>query len=326
MAEILVDGAGNQISGGAGFMMDTDTAFQWSDGTWHSVPESRKGSGSGPVSSFLSDAATIPARSVDQIFGTEPGATTTPFVYPDTPNPYARELQEERARLQGIAGGMMSPTEAKAREEAAASARMMEGLARGLPTQYGATRGRMGRGATAALTARQGQDLNVLRAQQQAAARQQGLAITAALDAQHRQESQDQASALLAQRIAERKQLEKRRDQKQAFIGTTTEAAIGGGTAPAPSDRRVKKNIRPGGSDVEQMLNAISAKTYEMKDGGGPQVGVIAQDLQRGGPMGKGMVGKDNGVLTVSAGPSPVLAALAYLNDKIDRMTEKKRG
>ena len=227
----------------------------------------------------------------------------------------------------------MSPTEAKAREEAAASARMMEGLARGLPTQYGATRGRMGRGATAALTARQGQDLNVLRAQQQAAARQQGLAITAALDAQHRQESQDQASALLAQRIAERKQLEKRRDQKQAFIGTTTEAAIGGatggaaaGAAPAPSDRRVKKNIRPGGSDVEQMLNAISAKTYEMKDGGGPQVGVIAQDLQRGGPMGKGMVGKDNGVLTVSAGPSPVLAALAYLNDKIDRMTEKKRA
>lgn len=306
--------------------LDTDdplvqmTPFGWAK----MAPTSSQGPGT--VEDLAMAVATAPAAIVDYIFDTAPGSTTTPFIYPDTPNPYARELQEERARLQGIAGGMMSPTEAKARQEAAASARMMEGLARGLPTQYGATRGRMGRGATAALTARQGQDLNVLRAQQQAAARQQGLAITAALDAQSRQESQDQASALLAQRIAERKQLEGRRDQKQAFIGTTTEAAINAKTKPEPSDRRVKKNIRPGGSDVEQMLNAISAKTYEMKDGGGPKVGVIAQDLQRGGPMGKGMVGKDNGVLTVSAGPSPVLAALAYLNDKIDRMTEKKRA
>jgi len=272
------------------------------------------------------DALTAPARYVDELFGTAPGATETPHEYPDTPNPYARELAAERARLQAIAGGMMSPIEAKARQEAAASARMMEGLARGLPTQYGATRGRMGRGARAALTARQGQDLSVLRAQQQAAARQQGLAITGAMDAQQRQEAQDRMSGLLSQRIAERKQLEERRDQKQAAISTGVEIATTAAEAADKSDRRVKKNIRPGGSDVEQMLNAISAKSYEMKDGGGPQVGVIAQDLQRGGPMGKGMVGKDNGVLTVSAGPSPVLAALAYLNDKIDRMTEKKRA
>jgi hypothetical protein len=182
----------------------------------------------------------------------------------------------------------------------------------------------MGRGATAALTARQGQDLGVLRAQQQAAARQQGLAITGALDAQKRQEAQDRANALLKQRIAERNQLEGRRDQKQAAISTGTQ--LGLKALESQSDKRVKKNIRPGDSDVEKMLNAISAKTYQMKSGGGPKVGVIAQDLQQGGPMGEKMVGKDNGVLTVSAGPSPVLAALAYLNDKIDRMTEKKRA
>ena len=278
------------------------------------------------VGDSLWDFMTAPARYVDEFFGTAPGATETPHEYPDTPSPYARELAAERARLQAIAGGVISPVEARAREEAAGSARMMQSLARGLPTQYGATRGRMGRGATAALTARQGQDLSVLRAQQQAAARQQGLAITAAMDAQQRQEAQDRATGLLAQRIAERKQLEERRDQKQAAISTAIEIAKEGVKANEKSDKRVKKNIRSGDSDVEEMLNAISAKTYQMKSGGGPRVGVIAQDLQQGGPMGEKMVGKDNGVLTVSAGPSPVLAALAYLNDKIDRMTEKKRA
>jgi len=274
---------------------------------------------------FVWDVLTAPARYVDEFFGTGPGATTTPFVYPETPSPYARELATERARLQAIAGGAASPAEMQAREEAEGSARMMQGLARGMPTQYGATRGRMGRGATAALTSRQGLDIDVLRAQQQAAARQQGLGLTGAQDAQARQEAQDRMSAELAQRIAERKQLETRRDQKQAAVSTTVQTGIGmAGAAKDPSDKRVKKNIKPGDSDVEQMLNAISAKSYQMKSGGGPTVGVIAQDLQKGGPMGKEMVGDDNGTLTVSAGPSPVLAALAYLNDKIDKITEKR--
>jgi hypothetical protein len=332
MAEILVDASGAQVSGGAGYLFDTDTGFQWSDGTWHNIPESQGGTGSGPLTSFAKDFGGVvvdqlatPAKLVDDFFGTAPGATTTPFVYPDTPSPYARELATERARLQAIAGGAASPVEMQAREEAEGSARMMQGLARGMPTQYGATRGRMGRGAVAALTGRQEQDMGVLQAQQQAAARQQGLALTDAQDAQGRQEAQDQRSALLAQRIAERKQLEMRRDQKQAAISTTVEAGASlASPTPDTSDKRVKKNIKPGDSDVEKMLNAISAKSYEMKSGGGPTVGVIAQDLQKGGPMGKEMVGDDNGTLTVSAGPSPVLAALAYLNDKIDRMTEKR--
>jgi hypothetical protein len=274
----------------------------------------------GGFGGFLS----APGRKIREWTGTAPGSTETEFIYPEADNYFEPELQAERDRLDAIASGTLStPEEIRAAREAQSSLNLVRGLAMAAPSTTGAGAGRLARGAVAGLGAQQQQGLAALRAHGQESARLRGLAMSAQEDALSRQQHEDIQNQLLQQRIAEREELERNRDQWRAATST----AIQAGASLQESDKRSKKNIKPGGKDIEQLLSALAAKTFEMRDGGGPQVGIIAQDLKKGGPLGKQLLGKnEEGVLgiKIDSSPGPILAALAHLNEKIDKLSEKK--
>jgi hypothetical protein len=273
----------------------------------------------------LTGALSAPGRWLREAFGTDQGSTETEFVYPEVENYFDPALLEERERLDKVASGQLAtPEEIRAIQEAQSSMSLVQGLARAAPTRTGAGAGRMARGAGAALGAQQQQGLTALRAHSAESARLQGLAMTAQEDALSRQQQEDIQNQLLQQRIGEREQLEGLRDQRRAATSTAISAA----GQLSDSDERIKKNIGSGDKAIEQLLGALSAKQFEFKKGGGPQVGIIAQDLKKGGPMGKELLGQNkDGVLgiKIDSSPGPVLAALAYLNEKIDRLAEGKK-
>jgi hypothetical protein len=90
------------------------------------------------------------------------------------------------------------------------------------------------------------------------------------------------------------------------------------------SDKRLKTDVRPGGKDIDEMMDKITARTYRYKDevhGKGARVGVIAQDMERSKrgaaavielPAGKG--------LDVNVALSAALAATARLNERLRRV------
>lgn len=105
--------------------------------------------------------------------------------------------------------------------------------------------------------------------------------------------------------------------------------AGGGGGAAVASDERLKTDVRPGGHDIDEMMDKLTARTYRYKDdvhGKGERVGVMAQDMERS-KMGAGVVrempyGKG---LDVNRALSAALAATARLNERL-RKVERKRG
>ncbi len=104
-------------------------------------------------------------------------------------------------------------------------------------------------------------------------------------------------------------------------------ASFAGSLAPLlMSDQRAKKKIADGNGAVGQFLDALSANNFEYRDqanGAGPQTGVMAQSLART-PIGRQMVVQDpaSGMLGIdpSRAAGPNLAAMAYLNDRLNRL------
>jgi hypothetical protein len=89
-----------------------------------------------------------------------------------------------------------------------------------------------------------------------------------------------------------------KRGDREATLGIITAivgslGAVGAGAATQKSDRRAKKNInRATGKQVDDLLSAMEAWTYDykdQKDGGGKRMGPMAQELERS-TLGKGMV------------------------------------
>lgn len=106
------------------------------------------------------------------------------------------------------------------------------------------------------------------------------------------------------------------------------------GTAGAAmiSDERKKKNVTSGGDEVRAFLDKIAAKGFDYKDSGpgaapGRHAGIMAQDLEKAGPIGRGMVTSASGTKTVDGGQAAgaALAASADLNDRVKRL-EGKQG
>lgn len=106
-----------------------------------------------------------------------------------------------------------------------------------------------------------------------------------------------------------------RRGDREATLGIIT-AIVGslgaaGAAALTTSDRRAKKNIsRASGKEVDDLMSALEAWTYDYKDkknGAGKRMGPMAQELERS-TLGKGMVKKgpdghkvvDTGALTMA--------------------------
>jgi hypothetical protein len=78
------------------------------------------------------------------------------------------------------------------------------------------------------------------------------------------------------------------------------------------SDERLKEDVKP--AKLEKLAESLKGFRFRYKDqahGEGERVGVMAQDAQKGGPIGKGMVKMDGaGRLKLDVG-NAVGAALA---------------
>lgn len=103
-----------------------------------------------------------------------------------------------------------------------------------------------------------------------------------------------------------------------------------GGTAVASafgSDKRSKKDIKSvSDPEMDAFLKHLAGFTFDYKPGAprsapGHRVSVMAQDVQKGGPIGKSLVLNGKRLALDSANSiGAVLAAVGYLNKKIDSL------
>lgn len=110
--------------------------------------------------------------------------------------------------------------------------------------------------------------------------------------------------------------------------GLVSGAASGGASlAKVASDEREKTNVQPANSSAfDKLADALKGFSFDYKHPGevpgeapGPRVGVMAQDAQKGGPMGMAMVSKgSDGVLRLDTG-NALGAALAMSAEALRR-------
>ena len=101
-------------------------------------------------------------------------------------------------------------------------------------------------------------------------------------------------------------------------VGPATMAAggqLGGAIGRRVSDEDMKSNVKDGGAKARKMLDALSAKEYDIQ--GERDFGVMAQDMP------KDMVKEVGGVKTIPEGFGKLLAGMANLNDRIKKLEGK---
>jgi len=116
-------------------------------------------------------------------------------------------------------------------------------------------------------------------------------------------------------------------ENQQKFFGGLMSGA---GSAMAMSDEDMKKEVSSGNADIQGFLDAIKAHKYSYKDksdGEGQFVSPMAQELEKT-PVGESMVedtprGK---MVDYGRGFGAVLAAQAYLNERLNKLEKKKNG
>lgn len=98
------------------------------------------------------------------------------------------------------------------------------------------------------------------------------------------------------------------------------------GAAMAMSDRRAKSHIEPGDVKANQALNGLSAYSYRYKDqehGAGPQLGVMAQDLERVG-LSSAVIDTPQGKMVDGAKLAGAnTAMLAALGDRVEDLEKR---
>lgn len=96
------------------------------------------------------------------------------------------------------------------------------------------------------------------------------------------------------------------------------------------SDKDKKKDVKDGDTVSKNFLSALEAKTYKYKDkslGEGKHLSVMAQDLEKAGPIGESMVedtpmGK---IVDYGKGFGAILAAQAELHKRLEAIEKKKK-
>lgn len=119
-----------------------------------------------------------------------------------------------------------------------------------------------------------------------------------------------------------------RRENNSNGLGSALGAA--GSALSFFSDERLKKDVHDGSHDVAQFLDAIDAKSFKYKDqanGKGERMGVMAQDVEQGGPLGKQMVNNtpEGKMIDISKGFGAILASQAELNKRLKALETKKK-
>lgn len=102
----------------------------------------------------------------------------------------------------------------------------------------------------------------------------------------------------------------------------------GGDVAAAISDERAKTGVQPADGRARSILDGLKAYTYRYKDasnGAGPQVGVMAQDMERAG-LGHAVRDTPNGKM-VDAGKAATssLALTAALAERVKKLEGRGR-
>lgn len=99
------------------------------------------------------------------------------------------------------------------------------------------------------------------------------------------------------------------------------------------SDERVKTNIHPADEDMRRFLDALASKgpkSFEYRSQPGEHFGVMAQDLEQAGPVGRSLVKQDpaTGYKTIDTtqGFGALLAANAQLEERLSRLEAMKGG
>ena len=100
-----------------------------------------------------------------------------------------------------------------------------------------------------------------------------------------------------------------------ALAFMTAGGQFGSGLGQMVSDENMKSNIKDGNPKTRKMLDALSAKEYDID--GGRDYGVMAQDMP------KDMVKEVGGVKTIPEGFGKLLAGMANLNDRIKKLEGK---
>tara|TARA_R100001463_G_scaffold30110_4_gene68559 strand:- start:18095 stop:18952 length:858 start_codon:yes stop_codon:yes gene_type:complete len=101
-------------------------------------------------------------------------------------------------------------------------------------------------------------------------------------------------------------------------VGAATMAAggqLGGALGQEISDEDMKSNIKDGNPKTRKMLDALSAKEYDID--GERDYGVMAQDMP------EEMVKEVDGVKTIPEGFGKLLAGMANLNDRLKKLEGK---
>lgn len=110
--------------------------------------------------------------------------------------------------------------------------------------------------------------------------------------------------------------------------GGSSPTVGGGRTGSLVSDKKAKKNIKPGDTDARAMMDQLAAAIFEYKNksnGTGKQVGVMAQDLEKS-KLGGQIVDNKKGQKQVdfAKGLGAVLAAQADLNKRLKALEGRR--
>jgi hypothetical protein len=88
------------------------------------------------------------------------------------------------------------------------------------------------------------------------------------------------------------------------------------------SDERLKTDIQDGQHEMEEMLDQLSPKSYAYKNpehGQGPQVGIMAQDLEQS-PLGQSMVTETGEGKAITPNLSTLLASQGMLHQRLKKL------
>jgi hypothetical protein len=112
------------------------------------------------------------------------------------------------------------------------------------------------------------------------------------------------------------------------------ERVVGAAGALAPlamlSDERQKTHVQPFDDGADRLINKLEGYKFEYKDpayGQGQRTGVMAQDVEQGGPMGQAMVHDHGGMKQIDM-PQAVgttLGLIGRLGERLDRLEGKPK-
>lgn len=130
------------------------------------------------------------------------------------------------------------------------------------------------------------------------------------------------ASGLQTQASLEAKAQQSKNAGIDSLIGTGLQA----GATMYASDKNLKKDIKP--FDSRAFLDELTGKNYNYKNdkfGKGPQVGIIAQDLEKVAPQ--AVINTSEGKMVDGSKLSgPIMANLADINQRIAALEDLKKG